>query len=67
MRHTLTVKLKQHTPILHFQPEMATEGATLRATELKPKLDRYIIANYGKLIPKEWLVDPRNNTIRYLL
>lgn len=36
----LIVKLKQHTPIIHFQWEQA--GATLRATELKPKLDRYI-------------------------
>jgi len=36
----LTVKLKQHTPIIHFQWDQM--GATLRATELKPKLDRYI-------------------------
>lgn len=32
--------LKQHTPIIHFQSEQA--GATLRATELKPKLDRFL-------------------------
>jgi hypothetical protein len=36
----LIVTLKQHTPIIHFQWEQT--GATLRATELKPKLDRYI-------------------------
>lgn len=42
----LTVKLKQHTPIIHFQWEQ--EGATLRATELKPKLDRYIKEKYYK-------------------
>jgi len=36
----LTFKLKQHTPIIHFQPDQ--KGATLRATELKPKLDEYI-------------------------
>lgn len=35
--------LKQHTPLIHFQHEQ--EGATLRATEVKPKLDRYIIKN----------------------
>lgn len=40
------VYLKQHTPILHFQGEYAESGATLRATELKPKLDRYISANH---------------------
>ena len=33
--------LKQHTPIIHFQHDQ--EGATLRATEVKPKLDRFII------------------------
>ena len=32
--------LKQHTPIIHFQSEQA--GATLRATELKPKLDKFL-------------------------
>lgn len=30
----LIVKLKQHTPIIHFQWDQ--KGATLRATELKP-------------------------------
>ena len=33
--------LKQHTPIIHFQSEQ--RGATLRATELKPKLDRFLL------------------------
>jgi hypothetical protein len=32
--------LKQHTPIIHFQSGQS--GATLRATELKPKLDRFL-------------------------
>lgn len=40
---TLTVKLKQHTPLIHFQHSQ--EGATLRASELKPKLDKYILEN----------------------
>jgi hypothetical protein len=34
-------KLKQHTPIIHFQSDQS--GATLRATELKPKLDRFLL------------------------
>lgn len=38
---TLTFTLKQHTPLIHFQHTQA--GATLRATEVKPKLDRFII------------------------
>jgi len=33
--------LKQHTPMIHFQSSQ--KGATLRATELKPKLDRFLI------------------------
>ena len=32
--------LKQHTPIIHFQSEQTS--ATLRATELKPKFDKFI-------------------------
>lgn len=39
---TLKVTLKQHTPLVHFQHEQY--GATLRASEVKPKLDDYIIA-----------------------
>ena len=35
--------LIQHTPIIHFQSEQ--HGATLRATELKPKLDKFLIEN----------------------
>ncbi len=37
----LEVKLKQHTPLIHFQHNQ--EGATLRASEVKPKLDKYIL------------------------
>lgn len=33
--------LRQHTPIIHFQPDQF--GATLRGTELKPKFDRYLV------------------------
>lgn len=45
--HTLTVKLKQHTPLIHFQHSQ--QGATLRASEVKPKLDRFILAKLGTL------------------
>ena len=41
----LIVTLKQHTPLIHFQPNQ--EGATLRASEVKPKLDRYILTKLG--------------------
>ena len=36
-----TVILKQQTPLIHFQAEQ--EGAALRASELRPKIDKFII------------------------
>ena len=42
---TLKVTLKQHTPLIHFQH--SEEGATLRSSEVKPKLDRFIIEKLG--------------------
>ncbi|MEM8584686.1 MAG: hypothetical protein AAGF87_10470 [Bacteroidota bacterium] len=41
-----TFELVQHTPIIHFQHDQT--GATLRATEVKPKLDRWLIKNTFK-------------------
>lgn len=37
----LIIKLRQHTPLIHFQHDQ--DGATLRASEVKPKLDKFII------------------------
>lgn len=42
----LEIKLKQHTPLIHFQHDQ--EGATLRASEVKPKLDKFFFAQLGK-------------------
>lgn len=59
----LKVTLKQHTPLIHFQHEQ--DGATLRASEVKPKLDRFILnklggnnykENYEKAKKNHWLV-----------
>lgn len=36
----LKIQLKQHTPLIHFQSEQP--GAILRATEVKPKLDKFL-------------------------
>lgn len=41
MDFQLTYTLIQQTPIIHFQHDQ--KGATLRATEVKPKLDKFII------------------------
>ncbi|MCD8263196.1 MAG: hypothetical protein LUD02_02770 [Tannerellaceae bacterium] len=35
----IVVKLKQHSPFICFHPEQ--EGATLRASEVKPRLDKF--------------------------
>jgi len=43
--------LKQHTPIIHFQSDQS--GATLRATELKPKFDRFLIENIKDILYKK--------------
>lgn len=45
----IIVKLKQHTPLLHFQASQA--GATLRASEVKPRLDAFL-REQGLPVPK---------------
>jgi len=45
-RFKIDFTLKQHTPLIHFQSEQS--GATLRATELKPKFDRFLIEMFEK-------------------
>ncbi len=54
--YILTFKLKQHTPIIHFQHDQ--HGATLRASELKPKLDKFLIKNFKEeeIDYKKWLI-----------
>lgn len=55
----LTVKLKQYTPLIHFQHEQ--DGATLRASELKPKLDKFIKYDIEKFII---ITDEQKKTIK---
>lgn len=65
----LNIRLKQHTPMLHFQHD--EEGATLRASDLKPKLDRFLIEKAGmgiyenvksqvKKIYKNWFIEKKD-------
>jgi len=44
-------QLKQHTPIIHFQADQ--NGATLRATELKPKFDKFLLERAKEIPFKE--------------
>ncbi len=50
----LTVTLKQHTPLIHFQHSQY--GATLRASEVKPKLDKFLLKKLGGNVDKTWLI-----------
>ena len=58
------IPLIQHTPMIHFQADQA--GATLRATEVKPKLARFLREElpdelkdqYGQWISTKYIPDP---------
>lgn len=59
----LTVILRQHTPLIHFQHYQ--DNATLRASEVKPQLDRFLLTRLGdgdyetgieRARIKEWLI-----------
>lgn len=50
----LEVILKQHTPLIHFQHTQY--GATLRASEVKPKLDRFLLSRLGGEKKESWLL-----------
>ena len=56
MDFQLKYKLVQQTPMIHFQHDQ--KGATLRATEVKPKLDKFIIEKMGgkEKVPENWFI-----------
>lgn len=59
----LEVKLKQHTPILHFQGRQ--KGATIRPTEFKSKLDKYIIDKAGEDLKKYYVGNGEKPALDY--
>lgn len=54
-----------HSPLIHFQYN--SSGAALRATEVKPKLDRYLISHRGGEIPLEWRNEKSKDALNYQL
>ena len=57
--------LKAHTPLIHFQYNQS--GATLRATEVKPKLDRFLLDKLkNRKIPSYWFVE-KTKALNYKL
>lgn len=66
--HRLTFDLIQHTPIIHFQSEY--RGATLRASEVKPKLDKFLLKCFKRdkiSIPNNWLIPGQKDALSYKL
>jgi len=66
--YTLSFTLKQHTPIIHFQHDQ--NGATLRATEVKPKLDRFIIEKLEKSgvnVESRWFNNVQKRSLNYAM
>jgi len=61
----LEFTLKQHTPLIHFQSNQY--GATLRATELKPKLDKFLIEQFEKknIDYKKFLISGQDGALDY--
>jgi hypothetical protein len=57
--------LRQHTPLIHFQHDQ--DGATLRATEVKPKLDRFLIEQFKKegIDFSDWLITGQQGALDY--
>ena len=63
-KYKVEFKLKQHTPIIHFQSDQS--GATLRATELKPKFDRFLKEYaFNGNIPSEYKINPNRDALNY--
>lgn len=64
--HKLEFQLTQHTPIIHFQS--GYEGATLRASEVKPKLDRYLLRELKKEdLNPNWFISQEKGALDYKL
>ena len=59
-----TFTLKQHTPLIHFQANQS--GATLRATELKPKFDRFLKEYaFGGSVPDKYKIKKDKDALDY--
>ena len=57
------ILLSQQTPMWHFQSDQ--EGCCLRATEVKPKLDSFLLKKYGETFNKYRVND--TNALDYKL
>lgn len=63
--YKIEVELEQQTPIIHFQH--SEHGATLRASEVKPKLDRFLLNVFSenKIDYEKWLIGDNGTSLNY--
>ena len=64
-RYRREIRIKQMTPLIHFQYE--DKGAYLRASNVKPQLDRFIRYWYASKLEPEWLTGPESRSLAYKL
>lgn len=67
-KYIYTCYLKQMTPMIHFQSD--EPGAIIRASELKPKLDRFILSKVQENVSDDWYLcqdkeKRSNNALNY--
>lgn len=59
----LSVKLIQQSDLIHFQYNET--GATLRASEVKPKLDRFLLTKAKEQLSDKSYIDKENGALNY--
>lgn len=59
------IMLRQMTPLIHFQYQ--DEGAYLRASSVKPQLDRFVYWHKKSELKPEWLTGPEGKSLAYKL
>ncbi|MCC8070344.1 MAG: hypothetical protein LIO90_00895 [Bacteroidales bacterium] len=65
MLPTIKIPLVQTTPMWHFQGD--SPHCCLRATEVKPKLDRFLLERYPDEIKEEWKNKKHPSALAYKL
>ncbi len=66
MPFKLKYTLLCQSPIMHFQAKREEQfGAALRATEVKPKLDKFLTKKFGDSISLSWYINGKDGALNY--
>ncbi len=66
MPFELKYTLLCQSPIMHFQANREEQfGAALRATEVKPKLDKFLARKVGDSISPSWYINGKDGALNY--